>query len=532
MMLRRLVLAASLAAGLAANVAIPVSAQAETMKFAYQGAVNQLDPYSLNESFSLSMLANVYEGLVRRNAQLELEPALAERWEILSPTHWRFYLRKGVKFHNGNEFNADDVVFSAARVRSKGSDLGKRIDESARIEVVDPYTVDFLLDAPNPILHAEWETWFIMDKEWTEANNAVAVTSASDTTVNFAGLNANGTGPFRITSHEPGVRTVFEPYAGWWDVALHNLTRVEFTPIASDATRVAALLSGELDLVYPVPVQDIKRVNETAGTRALIGPELRTVYLGMDQRRSELLFSSVKGKNPFQDVRVRKALYQAIDIEAIRAKVMRGMSTPTALLISPYLFGRASEIERFAYDPAAAKALLTEAGYPEGFELVMDCPNDRYVNDEAICQAVAQMLTKVGVKTTVNAMPKAKYFARILPSGGFETSFFLLGWTPGSLDSWNVLENLTTCRDDAGKGGAFNIGGYCNPASDALVKEIMAENDPVRRDELIFRAFALQHQDVAHIPLHQQGLAWGVSDRMVVAQRADDTLLFRYITKN
>ena len=531
MKLQQVLLAAGLAAGVWGAGLLEV-ARAETLKFSYQGSLNQLDPYSLNESFTLATLANVYEGLVRRNAQLQLEPALAERWEILSPTHWRFHLRKGVKFHNGNDFNADDVVFSAARVRSQGSDLGKRIDESARIEVIDPYTVDFLLDAANPILHAEWETWFIMDKEWTEANNAVAVTSASDTSVNHAALHANGTGPFRITSHEPGVRTVFESYAGWWDVPLHNLTRVEFTPIASDATRVAALLSGELDLIYPVPVQDIKRVEENAGTRALIGPELRTIYLGMDQRRPELLYSSVKGKNPFQDVRVRKALYQAIDIEAIRTKIMRGMSTPTALLISPYLFSRANEIQRWPHDPAAAKALLAEAGYPDGFELVMDCPNDRYVNDEAICQAVAQMLTKVGVKTSVNAQPKAKYFARILPSGGFETSFFLLGWTPGSLDSWNVLENLTTCRDDAGKGGAFNIGGYCNPKSDALVKAIMAEIDPARRDALILEAFQLHHEDVSHIPLHQQGLAWGVSNRLALAQRADDTLMFRSVTKN
>ncbi|NBN79643.1 ABC transporter substrate-binding protein [Microvirga tunisiensis] len=511
---------------------VSAPARAETLKYAYQGPLNQLDPYSLNETFTLATLSNVYEGLVRRNERLEIEPALAERWELISPTHWRFHLRKGVKFHNGNDFTADDVVFSAERVRAKGSDLATRLGPTVRVEAVDAHTVDFLLDAPNPILHSEWETWLIMDREWTEANNAVAVTSASDTVANHAALAANGTGPFRIVSHEPGVRTVFEPHSGWWDVALHNLTRVEFTPVASDATRVAALLSGELDMIFPVPVQDVKRVEETDGTRALIGPELRTIYIGMDQRRAELGHASVKGKNPFRDVRVRKAVYQAIDIEAIRSKIMRGMSTPAALLISPYLFSRAGEFERWPHDPAAARALLAEAGYPEGFELVMDCSNDRYVNDEAICQAVAQMLTKVGIRTRVNAEPKAKYFGRVLASGGFDTSFFMLGWTPGSFDSWNVLANLATCRDDAGKGGAFNVGGYCNETVDALATQILSENDKATRDELIAKAFRILHEDVAYIPLHQQGLAWGVTDRLSVAQRADDQFLFRFVTKN
>ncbi|MCV0428897.1 MAG: ABC transporter substrate-binding protein, partial [Roseibium sp.] len=229
--------------------------QAETLKFAFQGSLNGLDPYSLNETFTLSSLGNTYEGLTRRGADLAIEPALAESWEIVEPNRWRFKLRQGVKFHNGNDFTAEDVAFSVNRVRSEGSDLSTRVGADVKVEIVDDYTVDFVLPGPNPILNYEWDTFYIMDKEWTTENDAVKVTSASDTTPNYASLHANGTGPFKITSHEAGVKTVYEKFDGWWDKAEHNLDTVEFTPISSDATRVAALLSGELDMVYPIPVQ-------------------------------------------------------------------------------------------------------------------------------------------------------------------------------------------------------------------------------------------------------------------------------------
>ncbi len=526
-MIRNTLVATALAA------AISVTAvQAETLKYAFQGTLNGLDPYSLNETFTLSSLGNTYEGLTRRGADLAIEPALAESWEIVEPNRWRFFLRKGVKFHNGNDFTAEDVAFSAERVRSEGSDLATRIQSEVKVEIVDDHTVDFVLPGPNPILHYEWDTFYIMDKDWMTEKDAVKVTSASDTTPNYASLHANGTGPFKIVSHEPGVKTVFESFDGWWDTAGHNLDTVEFTPIASDATRVAALLSGELDMVYPVPVQDIKRINDNAGTVALTGPELRTIFLGMDQMRDELLYSDVKGKNPFKDQKVRKAIYQAIDIEAIKSKVMRNLATPSAIMISPFLFSRGGEFERYPYDPDAAKALLVEAGYPDGFTVGMDCPNDRYVNDEAICQAVASMLARIGVKIDLNAQPKAKYFAKILASGGFDTSFYLLGWTPGSLDSWNVLSNLMNCRDEAGAGSPFNLGGFCDETIDSLTGEVLVEIDPDKRDAKIAEIFKISHDNSYYIPLHQQGLAWGVADDVSVVQRADNQFKFRFVNKN
>jgi peptide/nickel transport system substrate-binding protein len=263
----------------------------------------------------------------------------------------------------------------------------------------------------------------------------------------------------------------------------------------------------------------------------MTGPELRTIFLNMDSFRDELLYSNVKGKNPFKDARVRKAFYQAIDIEAIKSRVMRGNSAPSSILISPLLFSRAAEIKRHPYDVEAAKKLLAEAGYPNGFEVTMDCPNDRYVNDEAICQAVAAMLARANVKVQLNAQPKAKYFEKAGPTAKYDSSFNLLGWTPGSFDSWNVLGNITHCRDASGKGGQFNYGGYCNPKVDALADKILVESDTAKRDAMILEAFKIVHEEAGIIPLHQQTLAWGVSKKTKIVQRADNQILLYWVNK-
>jgi peptide/nickel transport system substrate-binding protein len=276
-------------------------------------------------------------------------------------------------------------------------------------------------------------------------------------------------------------------------------------------------------------VQDIERVKASPNATVLIGPEIRTIFLNLDSFRDELLYSNVKGKNPFKDARVRKAIYQAIDIEAIHNKVMRGMSVNSALMISPLLYSRAAEFKRHPYDVAAAKKLLTEAGYPQGFEVEMDCPNDRYVNDEGIYQAVAQMLSRIDIKVKLNSMPKAKYFEKAGPTKKYDSSFNLLGWTPGSLDSWNVIANIIGCRDADGKGATFNYGGYCNPKLTELNKQILVEVDTKKRDELIAEAFRINHEEAGVIPLHQQSLIWGVSKKVQMVQRADNQILFYWV---
>ena len=516
----------SFLAAAAASILAFMPASAQTLRYANQGDLKSLDPYTLKETTTIAHHAHIYEGLVTRDKDLKIVPALAESWETPEPTRWRFHLRKNVKFHNGDPFTADDVLFSADRIRAKGSNFLSNVPADAKFVKVDDHTVDVVLPSPNPILISQWDGWYIMDKKWCEEHNSVAPTPAAATTPSYASLNENGTGPFIIESHQPGVKTVYKPYPNWWGKPEHNLKEIIFTPISSDATRVAALLSGEVDVIEPVPIQDIARVNSSGNAAVITGPELRTIFLGMDQVRDELLYSNVKGKNPFKDVRVREAFYKAVDVDLIKNRVMRGLSTPSALMIAPQLFS-------LSKDPDGAKKLLADAGYPDGFEVTMDCPNDRYVNDSAICQAVVGMLARIGVKINLLAQPKQQYFAKVLKPGGFQTSFYLLGWTPASSDSHNVLHDIMGCRDDAKDAtrGEANLGGYCNKQVDALTDKILLETDDAKRDQLIKQAFEIGIKEYGYIPLHQQALAWGVSKKVKLTQRADNQVLLYWATK-
>jgi peptide/nickel transport system substrate-binding protein len=508
-------------------------ASSQVLRYANQGELKSLDPYTLKETTTIAHHAHVYEGLIGRDRDLKIVPALAESWETLDPLHWRFHLRKGVKFHNGDPFTADDVLFSADRVRANGSNFLSNVPADAKFVKVDDYTVDVTLSSPNPILISQWDGWYIMDKKWCQEHDAVAPTPASATTPSYAALHENGTGPFTIESHQPGVKTVFKAFPGWWGKPEHNLKEIDFTPIASDATRVAALLSGEVDVVEPVPIQDIQRVNASGVATVMNGPELRTIFLGMDESRDELLYSNVKGKNPFKDARVREAFYKAIDVDLIKNRVMRGLSTPSALMIAPQLFALSKDFTRPKVDIDGAKKLLAEAGYPDGFEVTLDCPNDRYVNDAAICQAVVGMLARIGVKVDLLAQPKAQFFAKVLKPGGYKTSFFLLGWTPATSDSHNVLHDILGCRDDPKDPtrGEANLGGYCNKDLDALTDKILVETDTAKRDQMIKQAFEISIKDWAYIPLHQQALSWGVSKKVKLSQRADNQVLLYWATK-
>ena len=521
-----------LAAVAAAAIALAAPAQAKTFKYAFQGDLSSLDPHSLNESFLLATLGNVYEGLVLYGPDLEIMPGLAESWKLLTPTTWEFKLREGVKFHGGQDFNADDVIFSWQRTLSEGSDQKVRGGQIKNITKVDDYTIVVETPAPNPILVQDLPYLLIMDKGWSEENGATNATSAAgDNTGNYANLNANGTGPFMIESHKADVKTVFKKNEDYWKDIEGNVTEVEFTPIKEAPTRVAALISGELDMVYPIPVQDWERLDNAEGVTALTGPEARTIFIGFDQGRDELLYSNIKGKNPFKDQRVRAAFVHAVDLEAIKEKIMRGAATPTGLLAAPQINGFVESLNTpYAYDPEKAKALLAEAGYPDGFEVTLDCPNNRYVNDEKICQAVTSMLGKVGVKVDLLAQPKSKYFGKVLSTSGYDTSFYLLGWTPGSMDVENVLSSLIVCQNEEAKRGMFNLGNYCNAKVDELTAAIGSETDQEKRNAMIQEAFKIVKDEVGYMPIHQQPLSWGVSERVEVNQRADNGLDYRYVT--
>jgi len=515
-----------------AAVMAAAPASAKPFKWAFQGDAQGLDPHGLNETFSLGFLGNVYEGLTAYDGNLKLVPALATSWKTTSPTVWLVNLRKGVKFQNGNDFNADDVIFSWKRTQTEGSDQKTRGSLISDIKKIDDYTIELHTAKPLPVLMQEMTFIYIMDKEWSEANGATQAANVKNVNeVGYANQNANGTGPFMITSRQPGVKTTFKRFDGYWNKDIKtNVTDVEFTPIKEAATRVAALISRQIDMVYPVPVQDWKRLDNAEGVRALRGPEARTIFLGMDQGRDELLYSSVKGKNPFKDIRVRKAFAHAINIQAIKKKIMRGASTPTGLMIAPQINGFDAKLNTpYKYDPALSKSLLTEAGYPDGFTVTMDCPNNRYVNDEKICQAVASMLAKVGVKIDLLAQPKAKYFAKVLAQNNYDTSFYLLGWTPGSIDAYNVFQNLLSCQNAKKKMGAFNLGNYCNPKVDEIGSKVASETNRAKRQALIDEGFKIVQDEYGYLPLHQQPLSWGVGDNIDLVQRADNVFDLRNV---
>jgi peptide/nickel transport system substrate-binding protein len=380
---------------------------------------------------------------------------------------------------------------------------------------------------PFPILPEVISLVYVMSKKWAETNQAARPVDRRKGIENAASFRANGTGPFRLRERQPNVRTTFVRNGNYWGKIEGNVQEVIYTPIGNDATRVAALLSGEVDVMEPVPLQDVDKVNASPNAKVLAGPELRTIFLGMDQKRDELLYSSVKGKNPFKDKRVRQAFYQAIDIDGIHKTVMRGASKPTALLVGPGINGFLPEQnKRLPYDPEAARKLLAEAGYPNGFELTMNCPNDRYVNDARICQTVAANLARVGVKINLAAETKGTYFPKVLRR---DTSFYMLGWTPGTYDAHNALNGLLACVDDKGA-GQFNLGSYCNPKVDQLTRQIQAETDKAKRSAMIKEAFDLHAADIGHLPLHQQSLAWGVRKNVTLTQLPDNFLFYKWIT--
>lgn len=521
----------------------PASAGAETLRFAAQGDLVSMDPYVVEEVFTSGFLGNVYEGLIRRAPDLSIQPALAERWEILSPTHWRFHLRKGVTFHDGSPFTADDVIYSADRVRAGASDFKNRLAADTKVVAVDDHTVDFITSEPNPILHYTWANWYIMNRDWAEANGVGDADKAA-AEESYATLHENGTGPFQLVSREPGVKTTLNAFDSWWGKGSvpTNVSDVEYTPVPNAATRVAALLSNQLDVVFPVPVQDIKRIDAAPGAAIKAGPEVRTMYLTMNQWKETLPGSGLEKVNPMKDRRVREAVYRAINLEPIHSRILRGRATPSALMVAPGVNGHTDAFKRYEFDPERSKELLAEAGYPNGFSFTFQCSNNMYVNDEAICLAVSNMLAKVGIDAKANVQAKAQYLSALL-APNMDFGMAMLGTTPASLDSHIALYSLHMCpRADENSAvwapesmskivaGKSNFAGYCNPEVDRLAKEILVETDETKRNALIAQAWTITTDEVAYIPLHQSWGAWGVREDISLEIRSDNIFDWRYVT--
>jgi peptide/nickel transport system substrate-binding protein len=511
-------------------VAFGAKAESKVFRWSNDGDPTTMDPHARSDGFVTSFDMNMYEPLLIRDRNLKLAPVLATEWANTDPTTWRFKLRHDVRFHDGSPMTADDVVFSMQRAAATGADVAALLTTVKEARKVDDYTVDFITDGPSPILPNYLVGISIMSKAWCEAHGTTLAASHEDKE-NYATRNENGTGPFILKDRQVAVRTVLVRNPTWWGLKDQpiDIDEVVFTRIANAATRAAALLSGELDMIYNVPLQDVERISGTPGMKIWQTPELRTIFLGMDQSRAELLESNIKGKNPFKDKRVRQAFYQALDEDAIKIKVMRGFARPTALMVGPGVNGFDPALDkRYPFDPAAAKKLLVDAGYPDGFEVGFDCPNDRYVNDEAICQAVVAMLARVGVKVDLLAQTKARYFGKI-NAPRYESSFYLLGWTPTPLDALNMLSELASTRSGDAHEGIYNDEGYSNPALDVLIKQIEVELDGEKRNDLISKALSIVKDDFAYIPLHQQIVVWASRDNVDLAQLGNNDFQLRYV---
>ncbi len=329
MMLRTLV-----ATGFLILAALP--ATAERLRWSSQGDALSLDPHANNETMTLRFLSNVYDALVTRDKDLKIVPWLATEWKIVEPTRWRFTLRRDVAFHEGGKLTADDVVFSIKRAGSPTSGVSSHAAGIKAVEKLDDYTIDIVTEAPRPILLSQLANIYIMDRAWAEKNNAVAVANNNANLVGYTTLNENGSGAFRVKERVPGQRTVLVRNETWWAKPAGNVDEVAFMPIGNASTRLAAFLSGELDMINPVPLQDVERIKTTAGLKVVERPEIRTVFFGMNQQLDKL---STGEPNAFKDRRVREAVYRAIDMEAIKRVVMRGAATPAGILVGPGITG-------------------------------------------------------------------------------------------------------------------------------------------------------------------------------------------------
>ena len=508
------------------------AANAESLRWARVGDSLTLDPHAQNEGPTHTLAHQIYEPLLQRDMEGAIIPALATDWAPHSddPTIWVFNLREGVTFHDGAEFNADDVVFSLNRAMSETSAMKELLGSVAEVIKVDDYTVHVRTEGPNPLFPNNLTNLFMMDEGWAEANDVVRVQDIAAGEDSFAARNANGTGAFTLVSREPEVRTVLEANPDYWGIGTFPLevSEIIYTPIQNQATRVAALLSGEVDIIQDVPVQDLERVASTDGLKVVTAPQNRTIFLGMQQGADDLETDSVEGANPFADVRVRQAMNMAVNRDAIQQVVMRGQSAPTGVIMPPFVNGWTEELDAYPEnDMEAARALMAEAGYEDGFEVIFNCPNDRYINDEAICQAVVGMLAQIGITANLEAQTRANHFPLIQNQ---ETEFYLLGWGVPTFDSEYIFNFLVHTTTD--EYGSWNNTGYSNPEVDDMILSLASETDLDVRNATIADIWAQVQEDVLYIPIHNQVLNWGMREEINFPVQPEDQPHFKFLTFN
>ncbi len=526
---RRHVLAACLLAGVSA--ALPVSAASLT----FAGAAPPLtfDPDGTNDFATTAVFRQVYDSLVALEPTMDIGPGLATSWNVQDDHTWRFHLRDGVQFHDGSKLTADDVAFSVMREKGSGyySSLFGGITDA---KIIDPLTVDIVSKEPDPVLPQKMARMFILSKPWMLAHDLQAIPNlGAQGSEAFSVRHANGTGPMELVSQEPGVRTVLHRFDHYWGLAPGNVTDATYLPIGTPATRVAALLSGQVDLVTDLPLQDVERVKNTPGFVVHQVPQMLWMQLEMDGTRDAALNSWDKTgqplkTNPFKDPRVRTAIAQAVDVKLIVDRVLRGDARVVGIPGLPGTEGYNAALDtHWPTDPAHAKALLAEAGYPDGFVTQLNCPTERYPSTEDVCRAVASMLGRVGIEVKVNTMVWPD-FARMLVNGP-SSSFHLIGVS----STWSTQEVIVSdmmTRDTKAGDGFFNWALWHNDDLDRLARELRVTFDPGKRQTLTNQAFAIAKQSVYSIPLYQPLLSWGSKANVTSTLRADATLILQDVS--
>ena len=518
-MLRRL---RSIAVLLLAACVTTSPAFAATLRFASGFDPQSLDPHSLALLYQTRVVSQIYESLVFRDRNFAIEPALAVSWQQVEPTRWRFKLRPNVKFHDGTPFKADDVVFSIHRALHKLSQRSFQLRGINEVRKVDDLTVDFLLSAPDAVLPEKLIYVAIMSRAWAAAHGVLEPQNYNAKQETYAVRNTNGTGPYMLKSYESDVRTVLVANPNWWGKR-GNVDQAVYVVIQSDATRLAAMVSGDVDFVIDPPFQDVPRLKAEGRFKLAQIADIGMQYIGFDQSRNELEFSDVKGRNPFKDLRVRRAVYQAIDIDAIVSKVLRGQATATGSHLSTLVEGSTKDLDhRLPYDPAAARKLLKDAGYPDGFAVTLDCVNATY--RAAVCQAITGMLAQVGIRATFQPWPTATFFPKLTQA---TSSFFEFGWSPLT-DAWPTLYAIVHSYAAEGA-GTFNGGRYSNPKLDQVIDAIRVDPDINHRRQLIGDALRLMQADLPLVPLYRRTLTWVMRPDIEVAQWPNDILELRFV---
>ncbi|UGA54843.1 ABC transporter substrate-binding protein [Vibrio sp. VB16] len=481
------------------------SAAAADITVAYDADPVSLDPHEQLSGGTLQMSHMVFDPLVRYTQKLDFEPRLATSWERQNDTTVRFNLRKGVKFHSGNEMTADDVVWTFKRLKDSPDFKGIFTPYKEMVKV-DEYTVDLVTNGPYPLVLQTATYIFPMDSKFYSGQTAEGSDKAELVKhgSSFASTNVSGTGPFVVTSREQGVKVEFSRFNDYWDTeSKGNVDKLTLVPIKEDATRVAALLSGDVDMIAPVAPNDHKRVQDADGIDLVTLAGTRIITFQMNQSSNEAL----------KDVRVRQAIVHAINNDGIVKKIMKGFAT-TASQQGPEGYAGYSADLMPRYDLKKAKALMKEAGYEDGFTLSMMAPNNRYVNDAKVAQAASAMLSKIGIKVDLKTMPKAQYWPEFDVCAA---DMMMIGWHSDTEDSANFSEFLTMTRNEETGRGQYNCGHYSNADVDRMVEESNVETDPAKRTKLLQQVEATLYNEAAFVPLHWQNLAWGAKSNVDIA---------------